>query len=97
MKFELIFKKTGCIHHFQPGPTHKVHHHHHYQQQQNEQMFHPWKNFLNDHKGRSNLQKNNHKLSNNKEHPLLNLKTSQQKFQHDQNFPMEGMPLKNKY
>ena len=53
---------------------------------------------LNDHKDQPNQHNNSHELCNETEHPVLSLLGSQWKLrQHDQNFPLEGKPLKNKY
>ena len=52
-------------------------------------------NLSNDHKDHPNQQQNSHKPHNKRVHPVLNLLESQWKLrQHDQNFPMEGKPLK---
>ena len=42
---------------------------------------------------------NSHQLCDKKGHPILSLTESQWELrqQHDQNFPLEGKPLKNKY
>ena len=54
----------------------------------------PW-NITNGHKDHPNQHKNNHRLCNEMEHPVLSLLESQWKlrYEHDQNFPMEGKPL----
>ena len=53
----------------------------------------------NDHEDHSNQHENSHKLCDETGHPVVNLMKSQWKLrqQHDQNFPMEGKPLKNKH
>ena len=53
----------------------------------------------NDHKHCPNQHKNSHKLCSETGHPALNLTESQWKLTqpHDQNFPMEGKTLSNKY
>ena len=53
----------------------------------------------NDHEDHPNQQENNHKLCNETGHPVLSLLESQWKLreQHDQNFPMEGKQLYNKF
>ena len=53
----------------------------------------------NDHEDHSNQHKNSHKPSNEMGYPVVNLMESQWKLrqQHDQDFQMEGKPLKNKY
>ena len=50
---------------------------------------------LNDHEDHPNQHKNSHKLSDETEHPVVNLIENQWKLrqQHDQNFPMERKPL----
>ena len=48
----------------------------------------------NNHENRPNQPENSHKLREKTEHPLLSLTLRQQ---HDQNLPMEGKPLQNKY
>ena len=55
--------------------------------------------FSNDHGDHPNQHKNSHKLCNEAGHLVFNLRESQWKLrqQHDQNFPMEGKPLQNKY
>ena len=53
----------------------------------------------NDHEHRPNQHKNNHKLCDEKGHPVVNLMESQWKLrqQNDQNLPMKEEPLQNKY
>ena len=53
----------------------------------------------NDHKDHPNQHENSHKLCDETGYPIVNLMESQWKLrqQHDQNFPMEGKPLQNKY
>ena len=53
----------------------------------------------NDHEDHSNQHKNSHKPCDEMAHPVLSLLESQWKLrqQHDQNFPVEGKPIKNKY
>ena len=53
----------------------------------------------NDHEDCLNQHKNSHKLYDETGHPVLSLMKSQWKLrqQHDQNVPMEGKPLWNKY
>ena len=50
---------------------------------------------LNDHEDHPTQQKNSRKLSDETEHPVVNLIENQWKLrqQHDQNFPMERKPL----
>ena len=53
---------------------------------------------LNDREDHLNQHENSHKLCDETGHPFVNLMESQWKLiQHDQNFPMEGKPLQNKY
>ena len=55
--------------------------------------------FLNDHKDHPNQPEKSHKLYDETGHLVLSLMESQWKLrrQHDQNFPMEGNPLQNKF
>ena len=50
----------------------------------------------NDHEDRPNQHENSHKLCNETDHPVVNMMESQWKLrqEHDQNFPMEGKPMK---
>ena len=52
-----------------------------------------------DHKDPPNQHENSHKLCDEMGHPIVNLMESQWKprQQNDQNFPLEGKPLQNKY
>ena len=54
---------------------------------------------LDDLEDHPNQQENSRNLFSETDHPLLSLTESQWKLrqQHDQNFPMEGKPLSNKY
>ena len=52
--------------------------------------------FSNYHKDHPNQHENGHKLCNETRHPVLSLRKSQCD-QYDQNFPIEGKPLENKY
>ena len=56
-------------------------------------------NLSNDHKDHLNQQENRPKLCDETVYPVVNLMESQWKprQQYDQNFPMEGTPLQNKY
>ena len=53
----------------------------------------------NDHKDHPKQHENSHKPRDETGYPVLSLLESQWKLrqQHDQNFPMEGKPLSNKY
>ena len=53
----------------------------------------------NGHEDHPSLHDKSHKLCDETGHPVLSLLESQWKLrqQHDQNFPMEGKPLQNKY
>ena len=53
----------------------------------------------NDHKDRFNQHENSNKLSNKTGHPVMSLtkKTMKTEIGFDQNYPMEGNPLQNKY
>ena len=53
----------------------------------------------NDHEDHPNQHKNSHKLCDERGHPVTNLMENQWELrqQHDQNLPMEGKPLQNKY
>ena len=53
----------------------------------------------NDHKDHPNQCQNSHKLWDEMGHLIVSLMESQWKLiqQHDQNFPIEGKPLQNKY
>ena len=53
----------------------------------------------NDHEDHPNQHEKSHKLWDEMRHPVVNLTESHWKLteQHDQNFPMEGKVLKNKY
>ena len=59
----------------------------------------PMEHLSNDHEDHLYQHKNSHKLCNETRHPVVNLIKSQLKLrqQHDQNPPMEGKPLQNKY
>ena len=56
------------------------------------------RNISNDHEDHPNQRENSHKLCNKAKYPVVNFMESQWKLrqQHDQNFPMEGIPLINK-
>ena len=57
------------------------------------------KHLSNDHEDHPNQLKNSHKLCDELGHPVLSLLEGQWKLrqQLDQNFPLEGKPLLNKY
>ena len=61
-------------------------------------LYHPMEHHSNDYKKCPHQHENSHKLCNETRHPVLSLTESQWKLrqQHDQNFPMEPKPLKNK-
>ena len=56
-------------------------------------------NFSNDHEDHPNQHENSHRLCDETGHPVVNLMEIQWKLrqQNDQNFPMEGKQLQNKY